>query len=95
MAKRQPLGKTASSKRGSQKPPSPSEVDEILSQVNKDSDSPVSKVKRAKAPPKDEKYKLTGFISKDLFRRMKMHCVSNDGHHKGAAPSLDYWWWSL
>ena len=21
---------------------------------------------------------LTGFISKDLFRRMKIHCVSND-----------------
>ena len=76
MAKRQPLGQTASSKR--KKPPSPSEVEEILSQVNKDPESPVAKVKASKSPPKDEKYKLTGFISKELFRRMKMHCVSND-----------------
>jgi len=38
----------------------------------------VNKVRQSKAPPKDEKYKLTGFLSKELFRRMKMHCVFND-----------------
>ncbi|MBW1743172.1 MAG: hypothetical protein JRJ47_07040 [Deltaproteobacteria bacterium] len=35
-------------------------------------------MRQSKAPPKDEKYKLTGFLSKELFRRMKMHCVFND-----------------
>ena len=78
MAKRQPLGQTARSKRVDPKQVDPAVVEQILSQVNKDPDSPVTKVKQSQAPPKDEKYKLTWFISKALFRRMKMHCVSND-----------------